>query len=174
MENLKNKLEAYNQWSISQDWYQPETGAVTINDSPGADEIQLIEERFGELPASYKSILEEFGLSSFTYDCYESRMLSPDEVIELYEVVQAEASFSDELMEMLLEEGVDLTKYIPVMAGAGTDGRWVLLNITDDKGKVLLWDTDQPADVESVYTNLEEFIRTSIEAAMENNPIRLT
>jgi hypothetical protein len=175
MESFKQKLEDYKQWSIDQDWFQPEEHAVIIQAGPGADEIQLLEDEFGKLPASYIQTLDEFGLSSFTYDCYVTRMLSPAEVIDLHEAVQAEMDFSDGLRETLLAEGVDLSRYIPVMAGAGMDGCWALLNINEDsKGEIMYWDTDQPGFTDDIYDNLGSFIHESIDRAKENDPLRLT
>jgi hypothetical protein len=175
MTDIQQKLADYKEWSIQQDWYQSEEHAMVLQSAPGVDEIQLIEDQFGKLPASYIQALNEFGISSFTYDCYVTRMLSPAEVIELYEVVQDEMDFSDDLRDMLLEEGVDLSKYIPVMAGAGMDGCWALLNIGEDsKGEIMYWDTDQPGFTDDIYDSLGAFIQQSIDRAKENNPLRLT
>lgn len=178
MTNIKAALEDYKKWVCAQEWYQVEEkdNYVVIRNAPSQKEIDLLVKEFGNLHKSYIDTLNDFGLSEFTYDYFQTRMLSPKEIIELYETVQGEMDFANEISDWLLEEkGLDFSKYIPVMAGKGTDGCWALLNISEDsKGEILYWDTDQAADVDAVFENIETFILQSISRAKQNNPLRLT
>ena len=178
MTNFKIELENYKSWVSQQDWYQEnlKEDYIIIRDAPKQLEIDLLIAKFGDLPKSYFETLNNFGLSEYWCDCYFTKMLSPSEIIEMYEIVQNEMDFVDGLREELLaENGLDFSKYIPVMSGKGDDGRWALLNIDkNSKGEIVLWDTDQAGYIDDVFENLETFINTSIARARDNNPLRLT
>jgi hypothetical protein len=103
-------------------------------------------------------------------------MLSPEKIMECYDIVQGEMDFSDGLREEIEDEdGIDFSKFIPVMAGEGQDGRWALLNLSKkDYGQILYWDTDQAGYLKWTYKNLDEFILASFSGAREGKPLRLT
>lgn len=178
MTNFKTELEKYKSWISQQDWYQEnlKEDYVIIKDAPTQLEIDLLIAKFGNLPQKYVETLNNFGLSAYWCDCNLTKMLSPSEIIEMYEIVQNEMDFNDGLREELLAENdFDYSKYIPVMSGEGIDGRWALLNIDkNSKGEILLWDTNQAGYIDDVFENLEIFINTSIARARDNNPLRLT
>jgi hypothetical protein len=174
MKDFKEILTQYSKWCEQQDWFRrTNQQAVDIQPPPTHTEISKLEKKFGKLPQSYLSTLASFGLSSYIYDAYLTKMLAPKEIIECYEIVQNEMDFNDGVRELLLEEDqLDFSNHIPVMAGKGHDGRWVLLNM--ENGKILYWDTDQSAYCDDMYENLEAFILDSIDRAKHNNPMRLT
>ena len=178
MTNFKTELEKYNSWVSQQDWYQEnlKENYVIIKDAPTQLEIDLLFAKFGNLSKSYVETLINFGLSEYWCNGYLTKILSPTQIIEMYEIVQNEMDFNNGLREELLaENGFDFSKYIPVMSGKGEDGRWALLNINNNsKGEILLWDTDQAGFIDDVFENLETFINTSIARARDNNPLRLT
>jgi hypothetical protein len=178
MNHLKIELENYTKWALTQNWNQSEDSneIVVIREAPTDEEINLLLDKFEYLPISYLETLKLFGLSEFTYDCYKTKMLSPIEIIELYEFVQEEIDFTKGLRKEILEEdGLDFSKFIPVMAGDGQDGCWALLNIDkDSKGEILYWDTDQAGYVGDIFQNIETFILESLSRAKQNNPLRLT
>jgi hypothetical protein len=178
MSNLKIELEKYREWALKQSWNQSKEDKepVVIREAPNDNEIKLLIDKFGQLPKSYLETLKQFGLSEFTYESYKTKMLAPAEIIELYDIVQDEMDFSDGLREEILEEdGLDFSKYIPVMAGDGQDGCWALLNIDkESKGEILYWDTEQAGHIEDVFNNLNTFILKSLSRAKQENPLRLT
>ncbi len=175
---LITDLEDYRNWITMQEWFKENNkdSYITIQHEPNATELEILVDKFGKLPQSYLKTLVDFGLSEFTYDCYKTKMLSPKQIIEFYDVVQNEMDFTDGLREEIkIEDGIDFSKYIPVMAGEGQDGCWALLNLDKkNNGQILYWDTDQSGDLESTFKNLEEFILSSFSRAKDNNPLRLT
>jgi hypothetical protein len=176
--DLKSQLQQYKNWIVTQDWYNAKEASkyVEIASPPSIDEISQLEEKFGKLPISYLTALNDFGLSTFAYDRYLTKMLSPQEIINYYEIVQNEMDFYDGLREEILEEdNLDFSKYIPVMAGEGVDGCWALLYIGEDStGKIMYWDADQAGYLEDEFDSLEDFIGYVIKQTMKGDPVRLT
>lgn len=175
---LITALEDYKKWITTQDWFEENNkdNYLTIQHAPNAKELEILVDKFGKLPQSYLKPLVDFGLSEFTYDCYKTKMLSPKQIIEFYDVVQNEMDFNDDFREEIEEkDGIDFSKYIPVMAGEGQDGCWALLNLDKkNNGQILYWDADQPGDLGSTFKNLEEFILSSFSRAKVHDPLRLT
>lgn len=173
MTNFKTVLVDYENWYKKQDFADSSQTCVILKSPPTPEQLSDLKAKFKTLPDTYLNTLNDFGLSSYQCDIYMTRMLAPEEVIRFYDLVQDEMDFNDELRDDILEEdNLDFYRFIPVMAGEGTDGCWVLLNL--DTGKVLLWDTDQPGDMDGMYDNLETFILDSIDSAQKGEPIRLT
>lgn len=178
MVNLKIELEKYKNWALTQDWSESmkEDQIVIFNDPPTQKEINKLIERFGNLHQSYLDTLNNFGLSEFMFDIFKYRMLSPDEVIDYYDLIDCEMDFHDGLREELLKDGFDFSVYIPVMAGDGIDGCWALLKTgPDSKGEILYWDTDQAGYVQDFNDNLDAFIMECITRVMsDEEPLPLT
>ncbi len=177
MNKYQKQLEEHALWAKTQDWYNRAKEPYAIFKSPPlSEEIDQLKAKFGDLPASYLKTLAEFGLSEFTYDCYTAKMLSPQEIITSYDIIQDDMDFNDGLREDMLEEdGVDFYKFIPVMAGKGVDGAWALLDLSEENnGQILHWDTDQPGDIESTFENLEAFISELFERSRTDEPLPLT
>jgi hypothetical protein len=154
-------------------WREP---FVLRGSKPDAQALMLLRERFGHLPDTYLQVFEQLGMVAFRSGYYGMlRVLSPNEVIELFDHVQSEMDFASGLREMLLsEDGIDFSQLIPVMSGHGIDGKWALLDISSSEGRVFLWDTDQAGYFEDIFDNLPTLIVYLLEKAQTEDPPRLT
>lgn len=173
----KEGTDRYGEESASEGWSIPwQEPFITSGPVPSGETLALLADKFGALPNSYLDVLASVGSSSFrSASAGLLRILEPEEVLKLYENVQGQMDFADGLREEIQEEdGIDFSKFIPVMAGAGTDGYWGLLDLSSEAGQILYWDNDQAGYMEDVFPDLACFVAYLLDKAKTDNPPRLT